>query len=85
MKSAPPAATNRPSEWSASDGAWHLVVRDGGPDKLYYLPADPSEEHDLSAASPVNPSVARLRASIAEMRRVPKPDLRKFRSLGYVQ
>ena len=80
----PPALSKLPSQWSATDGTWHLIVRENGPEALYNLPADPAEEHDLSATDPRDPAVARLRAAIADMRREPKPDLRKFRSLGYV-
>ncbi|HVJ28001.1 MAG TPA: hypothetical protein VM493_10695, partial [Vicinamibacterales bacterium] len=28
----PPAAGNQPAEWSATDGAWHLIVRERGGD-----------------------------------------------------
>ncbi|HVJ28193.1 MAG TPA: sulfatase, partial [Vicinamibacterales bacterium] len=36
----PPAAGNQPAEWSATDGAWHLIVRERGGDSLYFLPDD---------------------------------------------
>lgn len=81
----PPAASNLPSEWSALDGDWHLIVRERGSDALYNLPADPAETRNRIAEDSANPAIARLRAAIAEMRRAPKPDLRRFRSLGYLQ
>jgi len=81
----PPAASNLPSEWSALDGAWHLIVREHGSDALYYLPADPEETRNRIGEDGANPAIARLRASIEQMRRTPKPDLRRFRSLGYLQ
>jgi arylsulfatase A-like enzyme len=80
----PAAAMNKPSQWSALDTRWHLIVRDTGPDALYDLSSDPAEERDLGATHAGDPAVARLRAAIAEMRREPKPELRRFRSLGYV-
>ena len=80
----PPAATQLPSEWSALDASWHLIVRERGDDALYHLETDPSERRNLVAAMPADPGIDRLRAAIAAMRRSPKPDLRKFRSLGYV-
>jgi arylsulfatase A-like enzyme len=80
----PPASTGRRSEWSATDGAWHLIGRERGPESLYHLPSDPVEARDLAASPPADPAIARLRAAIQEMRREPKPDLRRFRSLGYV-
>ena len=81
----PPAASNLPSEWSALDGDWHLIVRERGSDALYHLPTDPAETRNRIAEDSANPAIARLRAAIAEMRRAPKPDLRRFRSLGYLQ
>jgi hypothetical protein len=81
----PPEAAGLPSQWSATDGVWHLIVRERGGDALYYLPDDPAEERDLSATNPPDPAVTRLRTAVADMRRAPKPDLRKFRSLGYIQ
>lgn len=80
----PPAAANLPSEWSALDGSWHLIVRERGSDALYYLPTDPAEEHNIISSQPSDPAIERLRAAIAEMRRSPRPDLGKFRSLGYI-
>ena len=80
----PAAASNLPSQWSALDGAWHLIVRDNGSDALYRLPDDPAEERNLIATSPADAAVTLLRAAIAEMRREPKPELRRFRSLGYI-
>lgn len=80
----PPAATLAPSEWSALDGTWHLIVRERGSDALYHLPTDPAEERNLIATAPADPAIARLRAAVQMMRRTPKPDLRRFRSLGYV-
>lgn len=80
----PPAADLTPSEWSALDGTWHLIVRERGADALYHLPTDQAEERNLIAASPPDPAIARLRAAIRAMQRSPKPELRRFRSLGYV-
>jgi len=80
----PPAAAKLPSEWSALDGAWHLIVRERGADALYYLPTDPAEVHNLVSSNPPDPAIDRLRAAIAEMRRAPRPDLSRFRSLGYL-
>jgi arylsulfatase A-like enzyme len=80
----PPAASHLPSQWSALDNRWKLIVREHGPDALYYLPADPAEEHDLAATDPRDPAIARLRSAIAEMRRAPALDLRKFRAVGYL-
>lgn len=80
----PPADALLPSEWSALDGSWHLIVRERGSDALYYLPTDPAEERNLIARPPADPAIARLRTAIEMMRRSPKPDLGKFRSLGYI-
>lgn len=80
----PPAASNLPSEWSAVDASWHLIVRERGADALYHLPTDPAEERDVLSAAPSDPAIVRLRASIERMRRAPKPSLRDFRSLGYL-
>jgi len=80
----PPATSHLPSQWSAIDDSWHLIVRERGPESLYFLPSDPAEEHDLSGTAPADPAIARLRAAIEDMRRVPKPDLGRFRSLGYL-
>ena len=81
----PPAVSSLPSEWSALDGAWHLILRERGPGALYHLPTDPSETNNVIASRGSDPAIARLRASIEEMRRAPRPDLRRFRSLGYLQ
>jgi arylsulfatase A-like enzyme len=81
----PPAASNLPSQWSALDGSWHLIVTEKGSEALYHLPTDPSETHDVIAEQRSDPAIARLRATIERMRRAPKPDLRGFRSLGYLQ
>jgi sulfatase-like protein len=79
----PPSASGLPAEWSAVDGEWHLIVRERGADALYHLLGDPGEEQSvLGTAS--DDVVARLRASVAEMRRAPKPDLGRFRSVGYI-
>lgn len=80
----PPADALLPSEWSALDGSWHLIVRERGSDALYHLPTDPAEERNLIAQPPADPAIARLRTAIEMMRRSPKPDLGKFRSLGYI-
>ena len=80
----PPAADLTPSEWSALDGTWHLIVRERGADALYHLPTDQAEERNLIAVAPPDPAIARLRAAIRAMQRSPKPELRRFRSLGYV-
>lgn len=80
----PPAASNEPSQWSATDGAWHLIVRERGADALYFLPTDPAEMHNLLPTNPGDPAIDRLRTAIATMQRAAKPDLQKFRSLGYV-
>jgi len=80
----PPETAHLPSQWSAIGGPWHLIVRENGPDALYDLSSDPAEARDLAAANPADPVVARLRAAIDQMRREPKPDLRRFRSLGYI-
>lgn len=80
----PPAAESLPSHWSALDAAWHLIVTADGTEALYHLAADPSETHNLISAPPEDAAIAGLRASVDRMRRLPKPDLRKFRSLGYV-
>jgi arylsulfatase A-like enzyme len=80
----PPAAEHRPSEWSALDGSWHLIEREHGGDALYDLTTDPSEEHNLIAVRGGDPAISRLRESIQAMRRSPRPDRRRFRSLGYV-
>jgi hypothetical protein len=80
----PPAGSDLPSEWSALDASWHLIVRERGSDALYHLPTDSAEERNLVSAAPRDPAIVRLRAAIAAMRRSPKPDLRKFRSLGYI-
>jgi arylsulfatase A-like enzyme len=81
----PPAASNLPSEWSALDGAWHLIVRERGPAALYHLSTDPAETRNLISEGASDPAIARLRASIEQMQRSPRPDLRRFRSLGYLQ
>jgi hypothetical protein len=81
----PPDVTGLPTHWSAIDGQWHLIVRERGSESLYYLPADPAEARDLTPTNPADPAIGRLRAAIADMRREPKPDLRRFRSLGYLQ
>jgi len=81
----PPAASNLPSEWSALDRDWHLIVREDGIDALYNLPADPAETRNRIGEDGASPAISRLRASIEQMRRTPKPDLRRFRSLGYLQ
>jgi arylsulfatase A-like enzyme len=80
----PPAAANLPSQWSALEAGWHLIVREGSPDRLFNVSADAAEEHDLAATDPRDPAIARLRAAITDMRREPKPDLKRFRSLGYI-
>ena len=80
----PPDAAKLPAQWSATDGTWHLIVRERGADSLYYLPTDPAEERDLAPSNPPDPAIARLRSAVAEMRKEPRPDLRKFRSLGYI-
>lgn len=80
----PQAATQAPALWSALDGTWHLISRERGRSALYNLMTDPLEEHDVFPEAPSDPDIARLRAAIDEMRRAPKPDLRTFRSLGYV-
>jgi arylsulfatase A-like enzyme len=80
----PPATARIATQWSAIDGTWHLIVRDRGAESLYHLPSDPAETRDLSAEKSAEPAVTRLRSTIDEMRRVPAPDLRKFRSLGYI-
>lgn len=80
----PPAAAGQPSEWSALDATWHLIVRERGADALYHLPTDPAEERNVLATAPSDPSIDRLRASIERIRRVPRPKLHDFRSLGYV-
>jgi arylsulfatase A-like enzyme len=80
----PQAATKLPSQYSALDGAWHLIVREDGAEALYYLASDPAEERDLAPTNPRDPAITRLRAAIEEMQREPKPDLQKFRSLGYI-
>jgi arylsulfatase A-like enzyme len=80
----PPADANLPSEWSALTPSWHLIVRERGSDALYHLPTDPAEEHNLISTDPADPAIDGLRASIDVMRRSRKPDLRRFRSLGYV-
>jgi arylsulfatase A-like enzyme len=81
----PPAASRRPLEWSALDRDWHLIVREHGNDALYYLPADPAETRNRIGEVGGNPAIARLRAAIERMRATPKPDLSRFRSLGYLQ
>jgi arylsulfatase A-like enzyme len=81
----PPAVANEPAQWSAIDGTWHLILRDGGPGALYHLPGDPSEGRNLIETDAAgDPAVRRLRASIEEMRRTPRPETRRFRSLGYI-
>jgi len=80
----PPAAEHVASLWSALDGDWHLIAREHGPEALYYLPADPEEEHDLIESAPRSAAIDRLHDAIQQMRREPRPDLRKFRSLGYI-
>ena len=80
----PPAAANLPSEWSAMDASWHLIVREGGAEALYHLATDPAEERNVIAANASDPAVARLRTAIQAMRRAPEPDLRRFRSIGYL-
>ena len=80
----PPAASGLPSEWSALDDTWHLILRERGTDALFHLPTDPGEVYNLVASDPADPAIDRLRAAIAEMRRSPRPDLGRFRSLGYV-
>ena len=81
----PPAASNLPSQWSALDGSWHLIVTETGSETLYHLPTDPAETHDVIAEKRSDPAIVRLRATIERMRRAPRPDLRGFRSLGYLQ
>jgi arylsulfatase A-like enzyme len=80
----PPAAANLPSQWSAIDASWHLIVRERGADALYHVPTDPAEERDVLSTAASDPAVLRLRASIDRIRRTPKPSLRDFRSLGYI-
>jgi arylsulfatase A-like enzyme len=80
----PPAAQNTPSEWSAIGTSWHLIVRERGLDALYHLPSDPAEEQNLIAKPPADPEIDPLRAAIAQMRRSPRPDAGRFRSLGYI-
>lgn len=80
----PPAASNLPSEWSAIDRSWQLIVRERGGDALYHLSSDPAETRNVLSERGGDPAVARLRASIEAMRRTPKPDLGAFRSLGYL-
>ena len=80
----PPAAANLPSEWSAMDASWHLIVREGGSEALYHLGTDPAEERNVISANASDPAVAHLRTAIQAMRRAPKPDLRRFRSIGYL-
>jgi sulfatase-like protein len=79
----PPSASGLPAEWSALDGRWHLIVRERGLDALYHLADDPGEERNVLDASSGD-EVSRLRGAIAEMRRAPKPDLSRFRSVGYI-
>jgi len=81
----PPASSKLPSQWSALDGEWHLITGEGRPDAIFHLPSDPAEEHDVAATAHADAAIARLRAAIADMRREPKPDTSRFRSLGYVQ
>jgi hypothetical protein len=80
----PPAGANLPSEWSAIDASWHLIVRERGGDALYHVPTDPAEERDVLATALSDPAVRRLRAAIDRIRLEPKPSLRDFRSLGYI-
>jgi arylsulfatase A-like enzyme len=80
----PPTAEHRSAEWSALDASWHLIEREHGGDALYHLPTDPAEEHNLLPESAAHPALRHLRESIHKMRRSPRPDLRRFRSLGYV-
>jgi hypothetical protein len=80
----PPAAAGLPSEWSATSDVWHLIVRERGDDELYHLASDPLQEQNLIFASPADPAIDDLRASIEEMRRSPRPDAGPFRSLGYI-
>jgi len=80
----PPAASNLPSEWSAIDRSWHLIVRERGTDALYDVSSAPAETRNVLAERAGDPAVARLRTSIDAMRRMPKPDLGTFRSLGYL-
>lgn len=80
----PPAGEMLGTAWSALDAEWHLIVQEHGSEALYHLPTDPAEAHNRITTAGADPAVARLRASIDAMRRVPRPDLRRFRSLGYV-
>lgn len=80
----PAETAHLPSQWSATDGRWHLIVRDRGPASLYFLPDDPTEARDLSTLSPSDPAIARLRDAIDAMRREPKPERQKFGALGYI-
>ena len=54
---------------------------------LRCMPCGPTRTrpHDLSAAFLRDAAIDQLRAAIAEMRRAPRPDMEKFRSLGYIQ
>lgn len=79
----PPAAEHASSQWSATDGVWHLIVPERGGQALYHLPTDPAETNNLGAA-PRDPRIDRLREAIAAMREQPKPELKRFRSLGYI-
>ena len=79
----PPSGSGLPAEWSALDGEWHLIVRERGLDALYHLPDDPGEDRNVLDTSSGG-EVSRLRGAIAEMRRAPKPDLSRFRSVGYI-
>jgi arylsulfatase A-like enzyme len=81
----PPAAEGSVSQWSALDDTWHLIVRDDRTEALYHLANDPAERHNLSGtAAAADPRVSRLRSAIEGMRRSPRPDARRFRSLGYI-
>jgi arylsulfatase A-like enzyme len=80
----PPAAEGRPSAWSALNVSWHLIVQERGSDALYNLASDPLEEHNVVSTPPPDPAIDRLRAAIEEMRRAPRPDAGRFRSLGYI-
>jgi arylsulfatase A-like enzyme len=80
----PPAAAKQPSQWSALDGTWHLIVSEDGSTALFDLARDPLEERNVANHAPTDAALARLQAAIQAMRRSPKPELRRFRSLGYL-
>ncbi|HVL69159.1 MAG TPA: sulfatase [Vicinamibacterales bacterium] len=80
----PPAAQRMPASWAALDGVWQLIVREDGAESLFHLREDPAGERDVIAAHGTSPAVARLRSAIDAMRRAPRPDVRRFRSLGYI-